>query len=105
MRHRSGPADVAPDAVPPGLVVFHIDVAGARLALLSFEIGHSVALPALSHAERAVMLAILQGHTNAEIAAARSTTPRTVANQVARLFAKLAVSSRAELAARVRMRG
>lgn len=105
MTHRNHQADESSRSVPAGLVVFHIDVAGARLALLSFEVTDSVALPALSHAERAVMLAILHGRSNAEIAAARGTTPRTVANQVARLFAKLGVRSRAELAARVRVQG
>jgi DNA-binding NarL/FixJ family response regulator len=43
---------------------------------------------------------ILEGKANAEIAADRRTAPRTVANQVARLFKKLGVRSRSELAAR-----
>ncbi len=40
---------------------------------------------------------------NAQIAAARGTATRTVANQVARLFQKLGVRSRAELVARFRL--
>jgi DNA-binding CsgD family transcriptional regulator len=53
----------------------------------------------LTRAERDVMLMIRAGHSNAQIAAARGSSPRTVANQVRSLYAKLGVSSRAELAA------
>lgn len=60
----------------------------------------SPALPAsLSPAERAVALALLEGHSNAEIAEARGTSVRTVANQLASLFRKLGVGSRAEAVA------
>lgn len=85
---------------PAGLVVFHIELDGSRLALLSYEVNECAELPALSDAERAVMVAILHGRSNAQIAAARGTATRTVANQVARLFLKLGVRSRAELTAR-----
>jgi DNA-binding NarL/FixJ family response regulator len=55
-------------------------------------------LPAtLTTAERAVVELILRGCSNAEIAKARGTASRTVANQVASIFRKLGVSSRAEL--------
>jgi DNA-binding NarL/FixJ family response regulator len=69
---------------------------------------HIVALPAkeralpkrLTPAERAVALGILEGRTNEEIARARGTSVRTIANQVASIFKKLEVGSRGELAAR-----
>ncbi len=54
----------------------------------------------LSEAELAVKEALLRGESNAEIAHARGTSVRTVANQVASLFRKLGVRSRAELATR-----
>ncbi len=53
---------------------------------------------ALSTAEREVAALILCGRDNASIASLRRTSPRTVANQVARIFSKLGVHSRAELA-------
>lgn len=91
--------------LPAGLVVFHIDTPGSRFALLSYEVGECTQLPPLSDAERAVMIAVLRGRSNAQIAAARGTATRTVANQVRRLFEKLGVRSRAELAARLRLSG
>lgn len=55
--------------------------------------------PALTAAEREVRDALVRGETNNQIAAARGTSVRTVANQVASLMRKLGVGSRAELAA------
>ena len=54
----------------------------------------------LSEAERAVKAMLLRGDSNADIARARGTSVRTVANQVASIFRKLGVRSRAELATR-----
>jgi DNA-binding CsgD family transcriptional regulator len=51
----------------------------------------------LSAAERAVALALIEGRTNAEIAAARKTSIRTVANQIVSAYRKLGVHSRREL--------
>jgi DNA-binding CsgD family transcriptional regulator len=42
----------------------------------------------------------LRGRSNADIARVRGSSPRTVANLLARTFRKLKVRSRAELAAR-----
>jgi DNA-binding NarL/FixJ family response regulator len=42
---------------------------------------------------------MLEGRSNAEIARDRGTCARTVANQIASMFRKLGVQSRAELAA------
>jgi DNA-binding CsgD family transcriptional regulator len=52
----------------------------------------------LSEAEREVVLAILDGRSNADIALARGRSVRTVANQAASAFRKLGVRSRSELA-------
>lgn len=60
------------------------------------------ALPAtLSAAEREVALALLEGKSNSEIAAARSTSVRTVANQVGAMFRKLGVHSRPEFMVKI----
>ena len=54
----------------------------------------------LSVAEAHVAREMLAGRTNAEIARARGTSIRTVANQVARVFRKLGVHGRFEFVAR-----
>ncbi|RAL23015.1 hypothetical protein DL240_09000 [Lujinxingia litoralis] len=55
-------------------------------------------LPAgLSEAERDVARQVAQGRTNAEIAAARGSAERTVANQLASIYRKLGLNSRQEL--------
>ena len=56
----------------------------------------------LAPAEREVMSLVLQGLSNAAIARRRSTSARTVANQIASIFRKLGVGSRNELAIRFR---
>ncbi len=55
----------------------------------------------LSPAEQEVLALVLDGHDNASIAAVRRTALRTVANQLASIFRKVGVSSRAELAAAI----
>lgn len=55
---------------------------------------------ALSAAEVAIVGALLRGDSNAEIARERGRSIRTVEHQVAAIFRKLRVRSRAELAAR-----
>ena len=57
---------------------------------------------ALTSSERCIFRAILDGRSNAEIAVSRGRSLRTVANQVASVFRKLAISSRAELVAQHR---
>jgi DNA-binding CsgD family transcriptional regulator len=57
-------------------------------------------LPAsFSRAEREVARALVEGSSNASIAAERGTSVRTVANQVASLFRKMDVRSRGEFIA------
>lgn len=68
-----------------------------EFVVLTFAVP-SPAIPAtFSAAEGEVALAVLDGHTNAEIAAARKTSVRTVANQVVAMYRKLGVHSRSEL--------
>lgn len=74
---------------------------GALEFAVASEATRAGASPSLTNAERAVMALLLEGKSNAEIAKARKTAVRTVANQVASLFRKYGVGSRAELAARV----
>jgi DNA-binding NarL/FixJ family response regulator len=55
----------------------------------------------LTRAEEEVLAFLLDGYDNASIAKARSTAPRTTANQVASIFRKLGVTSRTQLAAKL----
>jgi DNA-binding NarL/FixJ family response regulator len=67
--------------------------------VFSFPLPPPALPPGLSEAERAVALDLLEGRSNAAIAAARRSSVRTVANQVASLFKKLGVHSRSQLVA------
>jgi DNA-binding NarL/FixJ family response regulator len=71
-------------------------VGGEEFAVMSYPLSPPALPASLSAAERIVALALLKGLSNSEIARARKTSVRTVANQVASLFQKLGVRSRAE---------
>ena len=75
---------------------------GRELLIFSGRSGATEALLALGEAERAVARLAGDGKTNAEIAAARGTSERTVAHQLTSIFKKLGVGSRGELAAKLR---
>jgi len=53
----------------------------------------------LTPTEREVAIALTRGWSTASVASQRAVSPATVANQIASVFGKLSVSSRAELAA------
>jgi DNA-binding NarL/FixJ family response regulator len=73
-------------------------LSGLELAVLSFPLP-CLRMPAnLTAAEREVAVAMASGRSNAEIARERGTSVRTVANQAQRVFRKLGVASRQELA-------
>jgi len=81
--------------------VSRLSVGGHRLAVLSFPAAAPTILPELTAAESEVAALALGGSSNEEIAHERASSSRTVANQVASVFRKLGVTSRAELAAAV----
>jgi DNA-binding NarL/FixJ family response regulator len=56
---------------------------------------------AFSESERAVARALIAGSSNAEIAKARGTSIKTVANQLYAMYRKLGVNTREELVARL----
>ncbi len=72
-------------------------------ALTALALAPAARLPldALTAAEREVLAAMVRGATNRDIAAARNRSERTVANQVASVFAKLGVDSRRGLLAKL----
>ncbi len=89
---RSLPADPPPSLlayeIEPGKVLFVHALAAPRIA-------------GLSPAEQEVLTLLLNDYDTASISEERGTSPRTTANQIASIFHKLGVRSRAELAAKV----
>lgn len=86
------------------LAIRHFAVVADQYALLSWSIEPSESASAgtrYTSAERAVLALLVGGASNAEIARARGSSPRTVANQVASLLRKSGKSSRLELIASI----
>lgn len=81
-----------------------VEVAGERLAVAPLD-PDPERLAGLTAAEREVARLAMRGASNAEIAAARGTSARTVANQMQRVLRAFGVSSRAELAQRAMAKG
>jgi len=84
---------------PPGVRCLLLEVGSAVVAVLTFRLDVAMAERRLTSAEKSVVSAIFEGKSNEAIARDRGTSPRTVANQVASIFRKHAVASRAELVA------
>jgi DNA-binding NarL/FixJ family response regulator len=88
------------DPAPAGLQVSTLRVAGEELVVISYE-SESGPEEGLTPAEREVAVLAAGGAKNAEIAAKRKTSLRTVSKQLAAVHRKLGVHSRAELALRL----
>ncbi len=84
--NRAAPSDLAA-----------LESSSGDLAIMGFPVPAGSGRAALTAAEADVVAYVLAGRSNAEIAAARGTSTRTVANQIASLFRKLGVTSRLEL--------
>jgi DNA-binding NarL/FixJ family response regulator len=88
-------------AAPADLQAFSIE-GDEEVALLAWQAGTPArAFGELTPAEAHVVELMCAGLSNGEIARRRGRSPRTIANQVARVFDKLGVRSRAELFATV----
>jgi DNA-binding NarL/FixJ family response regulator len=87
---------------PPGLSVQGFMANGARFALVSFTlpVEQGEGARELTSTEVELLRALLRGASNAEIAAMRQKSVKTVSNQVSALLSKCGAASRAELAAR-----
>jgi DNA-binding NarL/FixJ family response regulator len=98
---RPSPSPAIDDALAPSeLRASIVRVGSDELAILSFPIDRMAVPETVTESERAVGIALAQGLSNAEIAAARGTSVRTIANQVASLLRKLGARSRVEVGAR-----
>jgi DNA-binding CsgD family transcriptional regulator len=82
---------------PAGLEVWRLDAGPDQFALLEWPCETALPAGALSRAEREVLALLLDGSSNAEIAAIRNRSTRTIGNQVGSIFRKLGVGSRSEL--------
>ena len=94
-------------AVPEGLEAYSFGIGSDSYVLLTFPAPEDAVVPTgdgLTSSECAVLALVLGGQSNAEIARARGTSVRTIANQVAAVYQKLGVGSRRELGARQRSR-
>jgi len=86
--------------LPTDLRAASLRLGKRRWVVISYAGGVPEWAGALSEAEAYVAREMLAGRSNAEIARARGTSIRTVANQVARVFRKLGVHGRFEFVAR-----
>jgi DNA-binding CsgD family transcriptional regulator len=84
-----------------GLRVAQFRAGGDEFVVVSEPIVGADVFAALTQAEREVARLVADGCSNRAIAARRGARPRTVANQLAAIYRKLAVSSRSELVARL----
>ncbi len=99
--HPVTPLLAVPAIAPPsGLEAWRLDLPGERFAVLEWSEARRPLGWGLTPAEREVARLVLEGLSNAEIARRRGRSIRTVANQVASIFAKAGAGSRRELAAR-----
>jgi DNA-binding NarL/FixJ family response regulator len=92
-------------AVARGEAIFSSAVAGRVLAFFAVPRPAPKVFPSLTDREREILDLIAAGHPNPSIARALSLSPKTVANYVSAIFAKLQVADRAEAMIRAREAG
>jgi len=84
-----------------GVTQFQVVIGGETLVVTSLPAQATCApgecLPALTDAEREIALDVAQGLSNRAIAKKRKRAVRTIANQLASIYRKLRIASRAEL--------
>ncbi len=100
-------SDVAAFFAPDGLRARLVRLDLARQPLMAGSYGEVQAanMEGLTTAEQEVSMLLVQGASNRSIARTRHTSEHTVANQIKAIFAKLGVTNRAGLAARLTRSG
>ncbi len=92
-------------AVARGEAIFSRAIAERVLAFFAVPRPAPKALPQLTDREREILALVADGHPNPSIARRLSLSPKTVANYVSAIFAKLQVADRAEAMIRAREAG
>lgn len=92
-------------AAARGEAIFSRAIAGRVLAFFSQARETPKVFPELTDREREILDLIAQGHPNPSIARRLSLSPKTVANYVSAIFAKLQVADRAQAMIRAREAG
>ena len=92
-------------AVARGEAIFSRAIAGRVLAFFAQPREAPKVFPTLTDREREILHLIAQGHPNPSIARTLFLSPKTVANYVSAIFAKLQVADRAEAMIRAREAG
>jgi DNA-binding NarL/FixJ family response regulator len=92
-------------AVARGEAIFSRAVAGRVLAYFAAPRTEPKVFPELTDREREILSLIAAGHPNPSIARQLYLSPKTVANYVSAIFAKLQVADRAEAMIRAREAG
>ena len=85
------------DDCPWGLCASRIRWSGGDYQVLTYAAPFWPLPPCLTRAEQSIVLELVAGARHRDIARARGTSERTVANQVASIFRKLNVGSRLDL--------
>jgi DNA-binding CsgD family transcriptional regulator len=98
-REQPAGADDGAARPPDGLERRDVELGGQRYVVLSYPALPRASLLGLSDVESAVARAVAAGQTNDEIAACRGRSVFTIQNQLARIYKKLGLASRAELSA------
>lgn len=93
------PNDSAATGAPAARADGRFELGGETFWVVSVPAGSGRNLHDLTPAEGEVCLGLLRGWSHRRIAAARGTSPRTVACQAAAIYRKLGIVSRSELTA------
>jgi DNA-binding NarL/FixJ family response regulator len=91
------PRDPSPELFPQGLEAYTLALESDDFVIFALPLPELHLPEVLTDAEREVVVGVLEGKRNHEIAAERGTSPSTVVNQLAAAYKKLGVGSRWEL--------
>lgn len=98
---RAGVEAIVPEAHIEVALALTVRVVGAGLSVVPQSLRRQIEPPALTHREREILALLVEGATNAEIAARLTLSVGTVKSHLSSVFAKLEVSDRAAAVARV----
>ena len=98
-RSPGGGAQAAEYAVPEDARVSVLDALGDELYVLSYPVPQIRYPSGLTKAEKEIIQLLLDGLSTAQISRKRRTSPPTVSKQLASIYEKAGVKSRAELVA------